>query len=288
MFSFNCQGRLGVEWGLDVSRAVAEEAGGGDGLGEDDANGNEDGAGAGSEGDGDFDAGAFFILIAAAEAEAAFGEIFADGDFFLEAAAADAGENTCFDASAVAPRENAFFDGWAAVRTGFGIADFGLGFDPDGRRIAKAANARDAFANFERFQLELVEIDDFAALAEAALHEKTRESFLGFVRSGEVDVPEIGARLDEMNCVKKMIGRILIDFGDDAGASAFPDVAIEVTAEVEFLSHGEFFGEAEDAAIAADEHGFGSFGEGATVGRDPGSFHGHAEADAVTLPETIG
>ncbi|HEY6269019.1 MAG TPA: hypothetical protein VIX11_12030 [Candidatus Acidoferrum sp.] len=43
--------------GLDVSGAVAEEAGGGDGLREDDADGDEDGAGAGSERDGDLDAG---------------------------------------------------------------------------------------------------------------------------------------------------------------------------------------------------------------------------------------
>jgi hypothetical protein len=52
---------------------VAEEAGGGDRLGEDDADGNEDGTGTGSEGHGDFDAGAFDVLIAATEAEAAFG-----------------------------------------------------------------------------------------------------------------------------------------------------------------------------------------------------------------------
>jgi len=282
------RGGLGVEWGLDVGGAVAEEAGGGDGLGEDDADGDEDGAGAGSERDSDFDAGAFFILIAAAEAEAAFGEIFADGDFFLEAAAADAGEDAGFDASAVAARNEAFFDGGTARRAGFGIADFGLGFDPDGRRIAEAANARDALADFKRFQLELVEIDDFAALAEAALHEQAREGFLGFMQGGEVDVPEFGAGVDEMDGVEKMIGRVLIDFGDDAGPGAFPHVAIEVAAEVEFLSHGEFFSEADNAAIAADEQRFGGFGESAAVGRDPGSFQGHAEADAVALPETIG
>src|SRR6266571_880640 len=84
---------LGVEGGLDVGGAVAVEAGGGDGLGEDDADGDEDGSGAGSERNGDFDARALRVLIAAAEAEAALGEIFADGDFFLEAAAADARED---------------------------------------------------------------------------------------------------------------------------------------------------------------------------------------------------
>ena len=281
-------GGSGVEGGLDVGGAVAEEAGGGDGLGKDDADRDENGAGAGSEGDGDFDAGAFFILIAAAKAEAAFGKIFADGDFFLEAAAADAGEDARFDARTVAAGNEPFFDGGTAGRTGFRIADFGLGFDPDGRRIAQAANARDAFADFKRFQLELVEIDDFAALAEAALHEEAREGFLGLVKGGEVDIPEFGARVDEMDGVEKMIGRILIDFGDDASAGGFPHVAIEVAAEVEFLAHGKFFGEADDAAIAADEQRFGGFGDSAAVRRDPRCFQGHAEADAVALPETIG
>ena len=266
---------------------MAEEAGGGDGLGEDDADGDEDGAGAGSERDGDFDAGAFFVLIAAAEAEAAFGEIFADGDFFLEAAAADAGEDAGFNARAIASRKKALFDAGARC-AGFRFADFGLGLDPDGRRIAKAANAGDALADFEGFQLQLVEIDDFAALAEAALHEKAREGFLGFVRGGEIDVPKIRARVDKMNGIEKSVGRILIDFGDDAGASAFPDVAIEVAAKVELHAGGKLFGEAEDAAIAADQQGFGGFGGGAALRSDPRSFHGHAEADAVALPETIG
>jgi hypothetical protein len=185
---------LRVEGGLDVGGAVAVEAGGGDGLGEDDADGNEDGAGAGSERDGDFDAGAFGVLIAAAEAEATFGKIFADGNFFLEAAAANAGEDAGFDARAVAARNDALLDGGAARAIVWAVK-FRLGLDPDGRRIAKAAEARDAFADFERFQFELIEIDNFAALAEAALHEETRESFLGFMRRREVNVPEIRARV---------------------------------------------------------------------------------------------
>ena len=43
-------------------------------------------------------------------------------------------------------------------------------FDPDGRRFTDFADARDAFARFERFQFEFIEIDHFATLAEAALH----------------------------------------------------------------------------------------------------------------------
>ena len=91
-----------------------------------------------------------------------------------------------------------------------------------------------------------------------------------------------------MDGVEKMVGRVLIDFSDDASAGAFPHVAIEVAAEVEFLAHGEFFGEADDASVAADEQRFGGFGLCAAVERDPGGFQGHAKADAVALPETIG
>ena len=146
---------LDIERGLDVGSAVAVEAGMGDGLGEDDADGNKDGAGAGSEGNGDFEARTFRILIAAAEAEAAFGEIFADSDFFLETAAANAREDAGFDARAIAARNEAFLDS-RARGAGFRIADFGLGFDPDGRRVAKFAEPRDAFADFEGFQLDLI------------------------------------------------------------------------------------------------------------------------------------
>ncbi len=124
----------GVEGRLDVGGAVAVEAGGGDGLGEDDADGDEDGAGAGSERDGDFDAGAFSVLIAAAEAEPAFGKIFADGDFFLKAAAADAGEDAGFDAGTVAARNDAVFDGGRRQASAtIWIAQLGERFNPDGR-----------------------------------------------------------------------------------------------------------------------------------------------------------
>ena len=107
------------------------------------------------------------------------------------------------------------------------------------------------------------------------------------MRGGEVDVPEFGALLKKMDGVEKSVRRVLIDFGDDASASALPDVALEVAAEVELHAGGEPFGEADDAAIAADKQSLGGLGDGATVVRDPGSLHGHAEADAVALPETI-
>jgi hypothetical protein len=259
----------------------------GDGLREDDADGDEDGAAAGSEGHSHFDAGAFGVLIAAAEAEAALGQIFADGDFLLKAAVANASEDASLDAGAVAARNQALFDGGGGSAI-FRVADFGLGFDPDGRRVAKPAQARDALAAFERFQLQLVEIDDFAALAEAAFHEKTSEGFCTFVRRGEVDVPEVGARVENMNGIEEMIGRILVDFGDDAGAGVLPSVAFEIAAQVKLLAHEKFFGQAEDAAIAADEESFGGLREGDAGRSDQGHLQGHAETHAVALPESIG
>src|SRR5947207_3233956 len=245
-----------VEGGLDVGGAVAVEAGGGDGLGKDDADGNEDCAGSGSEGNSDFEARAFWILISAAEAEAALGEIFADRDFFLKAAMPNGGEDTGLDARTVAARNDAFVQG-SGGHPVFRIADFGLGFDPDGRRVTKFADARDAFADFKGFQLNLVEVDDFAALAKAAFHEKARESFFTLVRGRELDVPEVGARVKNMDGVEKVVRRVLVDFGDDAGAGVFPLVAIEAAAEVELLAHGTLLRQAEHAAITAGEQGFG-------------------------------
>ena len=258
-------------------------------MGEDDTDGDEDGAGAGSEGNGDFDAGAFRILIAAAETEAAFGKIFADGNFFLEATAADTSEDASLDAGAVAARNDAVLHGLRGCRGRIvGIAKLGNGFDPDGGGVANTAVAGDAFADFERLQLNFIEIDDFAALAEAALHEEASKGFFGLLGRREVNVPKLGAGIENVNGVEKVIGRVLVNFGDDTGASVFPEFAFEVAAEVELLAHGKLFREAKNAAITADEHGFGDLGDGLPIGRDPGSFHGHAEADAVTLAEAVG
>jgi hypothetical protein len=174
------------------------------------------------------------VLIAAAEAEAAFGEIFADGDFFLKAAAADAGEDAGPDAGTVAARNDVFIDGGMGL-AGFGGANFGNGFDPDGGRVAGNAVAGDTFANFERFELEFVEVNDFAALAEAAFHQEAGEGFIAFAGRREVDIPELGARVEKVDSVKVTVG-FLVDFGDDAGASALPLIGFELAAEVEFLA----------------------------------------------------
>jgi len=56
-----------------------------------------------------------------------------------------------------------------------------------------------------------------------------------------------------MNGVKEVIGRVLVNFGDGAGAGLFPVVAFAAAAQVELLAHGKFFGQAETPPLAADE-----------------------------------
>src|SRR5258708_15566630 len=90
-----------------------------------------------------------------------------------------------------------------------------------------------------------------------------------------------------MNGIEEVIGRILVDFGDNAGAGAFRMVAVESAAKVKLLARGKFFREAEGAAIAADEQSFGVLLDSVTSGRDPGGLDGHAESHAVTLPESV-
>ncbi len=260
---------------------MSEKSSGGDGLREYDADRDEDGATAGSVRYGDFESSAFGILIAAAESDAAFGEVFADGDFFLKAAAADAGEDTGFYARAVSARNDTLFERLARAGESFGEG-FGENFHPDGRRIAEFAETRDAFADFEGAQFQLVEIDDFAPLAEAALHEHAGEGFFGFCRSGEFNVPEVRARIEEMNGVEEAF-RFPVNFGDDAGAGGLDLVAFELAFEGKFLILKKFFREAEDAAVAADEEGLRHLLDGNATGAKPGGFDGHAKGNAVAL-----
>src|SRR5216684_4686774 len=136
----------GTQWGeesdverrLYVGSAVAIKAGGGDSLRENDANRNEDRAAAGSKRHSNFHTRAFLILIAAAEADAAFRQILADHDFFLKAAAADAGEHTRLDAGAVAAGNDAVLHGGLVGSVGDG-PKLRLGLDPNGRRLAMLA-----------------------------------------------------------------------------------------------------------------------------------------------------
>ena len=89
-----------------------------------------------------------------------------------------------------------------------------------------------------------------------------------------------------MNRVEEAIG-FLVDFGDDARARALPLVALALAAQMEFLTHGEFFGEAQDAAVAADEQSLRGLFERGTAASDPRCLDGQAESHAVTLAEAV-
>ncbi len=260
---------------------MTEEAGAGNKLREDDADGDEDGATAGSVRNGDFEASAFGILIAAAESDAAFGKIFTDGDFFLKAATANAGEDASFHARAISARNDTFLERLARAGRNFG-SRFGEDFHPNGGSITEFAQTRDAFAAFEGSQFQLVEIDNFAALAKAALHEHAGEGFFSFGRGWEFNVPEVGAGIEEVDGIKEAFG-FLVNFGHDAGTSGFDLIAFELAFKSEFLMLKELFLEAEDPPIAADKEGLGHLLDQDTAGSKPRDFEGHAKGDAVAL-----
>src|SRR5438477_3395774 len=235
-------------WGLEVGGTVPEEAGGAKVLREDDADRDEDSSGTGSKRDSDFDACAFGIFIAAAESDAALRKIFTDGDFLLKATTADTGEHASFHAIAITARQNAIIfvgeRGWRGQER-----NFRLRFDPYRGRITDFADARNTFARFEGFQLEFIEMNDFAALAKTTLHEQASESFFSIARRREFDIPEIAAWLEEMQRVEKAFG-LAIDFGDDTGASGLGVIAIEDALEGNFLTGRELFLRANNTAIA--------------------------------------
>jgi hypothetical protein len=204
---------------------VAEKSGGGDGLRKDDADGDEDGAAAGSIRNGNFEACTFGILVAAAESDAASREVFANGDFFLKAATADACKDTSLYAGTISARNDTFFDWLSRVEQSFWI---GLreNFHPNRRGIAKFAEPGDASANFEGAQFQLVEIDNFAALAKTALHEHAGKGFISLGEGWELYVPEIRPGIEEVDGVEKAFG-FFVNFSDDTGASGFGEVAFE-------------------------------------------------------------
>ena len=147
--------------------------------------------------------------------------------------------------------------------------------------------ARDAFAHFKGFQLHLVEVHDLAPLAEAAFHEQTRQRFFCFVQGGEVDVPKVTARLENMDGVEKAVG-VLIDFSDHARARISPLFSLDVPPQMQFLSGLQLFREAQHAPIAADQQGLHRLRERGTLRCGPRRLDRHAQADTVALPEPIG
>jgi hypothetical protein len=57
---------------------------------------------------------------------------------------------------------------------------------------------------------------------------------------------------------------------------------------VEFLAHGNFLGEAQDAAIAADKQSFRDLFERGAAAGHPRCLDGQADAYAITLAEAVG
>ena len=253
---------------------------------EDDANGDKDGACARSIGDGHFQACTFGIVITAAETDAALGQILADGDFFLEATAANTGKDTGFDPCTVAARNDALFDSTAGGKRFFD-REFGLRLNPDGRGIAVPAKTGDTFSNFEGLELHLVEVDDFAALAKTTFHQEASEGFLAFVRSGEIDVPEVGAGIEDGNGVDETFG-LAIDFRNNFGANGLVLIAIEFSKQGDFLAREELFLQTENAAITAHKKGLGILACGSARRGGPRGFDLQLQADAVALTNAFG
>jgi len=120
-------------------------------------------------------------------------------------------------------------------------------------------------------------------LAEAALHQKTSESFfVGFVRRREFDLPEIGAWFENVDGVEEAFG-LAIDFRDDAGACGSDVVAVERALERNFLAREKLFFDAQNAAVTADEERLSDEATNDAGGIHPGGFEGDTERDAIAL-----
>jgi len=102
------------------------------------------------------------------------------------------------------------------------------------------------------------------------------------MRRREFDVPEIGARLKNVNGVEEAFG-FAIDFRDDASADGFDAVAFERTLERDFLALGKFFVNLQNAAVAAYEKGLRENSAYHPGGIHPGDFERYAERDAIAL-----
>jgi len=102
------------------------------------------------------------------------------------------------------------------------------------------------------------------------------------MRRREFDVPEIGARLENVNGVEEAFG-FAIDFRDDASADGFDAVAFERTLERDFLALGKFFVNLQNAAVAAYEKGLRENSAYHPGGIHPGDFERYAERDAIAL-----
>ncbi len=102
------------------------------------------------------------------------------------------------------------------------------------------------------------------------------------MRSREFDIPEIGTRFENVDGIKEAF-RFAINFGEDAGASRPHAVTIEQALERDFLAGEKLFCDSQNAAVAADEQGYGGNAAHHSGGVHPGGFERDAKGDAVAL-----
>src|SRR5256885_264831 len=271
---------------FQVGGAVAKESRGRNRLRKDDTDWHEDRSAARCERHCDFHASAFRIFIAATKRNAALRKIFTHRYFFLKSSAADTSKNAGLDARTVAARQD-----WFVIDRARGLRsvgrEFGLRLCPNRWRVANLANARDTSARFERFQLEFVQINDFAALAEAAFHQQTRERlFARFVGRREFNVPKVRARFQEMDRIKKPIW-LAIDFSNDPSAGRFDAIAFEGPLKGDFLAWKKFFVHAQDAAVATDQPGLCDQAAYDARTVHPGRFERHSKGNTIALPQAF-
>jgi len=69
--------------------------------------------------------------------------------------------------------------------------------------VANSLQTRAMHCGLRRISAAVVEIDDLAALAKAAIPEKTRLRASCLCEEREVDVPEVGTRIENMTAVRK-------------------------------------------------------------------------------------
>ncbi len=120
-------------------------------------------------------------------------------------------------------------------------------------------------------------------MAEATFHQQSSECFLaGLVRSREFDIPEIGTRFENVDGIKEAFW-FAINFSDDAGTSGSDAVAIEQALERDFLAGENLFCDSQNAAVAADEQGYGGNAAHHSGGVHPRGFERDAKGDAVAL-----
>ena len=149
------------------------------------------------------------------------------------------------------------------------------------------AKARRTLANLKRLQLHLVQVNDLAALTEAAFHKQARKCLIRLVGSGKIDVPEIRTGVQDRQRVDKAVG-LAIDFRHDSRAHGFGLIAIEPAAESDFLARKELLRKPYHPTIAADEQRLRTLAHGNPGTVVPRRFNLHLQADTVALTNAFG